>query len=215
MSLVSTHHQHHPASSLTFRKSHLSHIAPTVITLLCATSQTHHLAVTITPPCGCGHMHEDAGARTSSQLHLRHSHSQTEAACIRSFGFFPLVLAFSQLHASGQKAESCSRCVVTCWLNTFQEELLKFKIYLRTMNVSEDFCSWKWQINNLEVILCTHWCMASLHCSHTLNGFLWNCRCFCCLPDFFLVFVFLFFLTPFFLCLFCLPPPLLACRGCF
>lgn len=39
------------------------------------------------------------------------------------------------------------------------------------MNVSEDFCSRMWQINTLEVILCTHWCMASLHCSHTFKSF--------------------------------------------
>lgn len=69
------------------------------------------------------------------------------------------------------------------------------------MNVSEDFCSRMWQINNLEVILCTHWCMASLHCSHTFKSFFDCCFLFfesadafaaCLIFFLFLVLVFFF-----------------------
>lgn len=118
---------------------------------------------------------------------------------------------FSLLPAScfKTKAESCSRCValakyyVTCWLNTFQEEPLKLKIFLWTVNVSMDYCNRiinMWQMNNLELILCTHKCMAFffLHRSHLfLKRSFWNCKCLRCLPE---LFPFSCFFPPTLLC---------------
>lgn len=131
MRLVGTDHRHRTASSLTFRKPHfltsLSH--PSNSSSVCHNSDAHHLAVMIIPSCGCEHItHEDAGARTSSQLHSR-LQLQSEIACILFSSLFLSFLPPPSFTAQNKKAESCSRCVVMCQLNTFQEELLKFKIF--------------------------------------------------------------------------------------
>lgn len=151
--------------------------------------------------------------------------------CLHSYLLTSLLLVFSSFLPAScfkTKTESCSRCFalahynVTCQLNTFQEEPQKLKIFLWTMNVSEDYCN--------RIITCDRWIiwkwfwahmkrMASLHRAHLFSfllKFFWNCKCLRCLPDFF--------------CLFsCSPPsssaslllslsslfPPLACRGCF
>ena len=108
--------------------------------------------------------------KTSTQLHLI-----TDCNCLHSYLLTSLLLFFSCFSPSFtlQKPKQnhapdvlhLININVTCRLNTFQEEPQKLKIFFWTMNVSEEYCN-LWQMNHLEVILCTHFCMASLHCSH-------------------------------------------------
>ncbi len=108
-------------------------------------------------------MHEDAGAQSLVSIALDH---RRQLPALLSAHLSLFVLQFflsSQLHASKTKAESCSRCVakyyVTCRLNTFQEEPQKLKIFLWTMNVSEDYCS--------RIITCDRWIIWKWFCAHT------------------------------------------------
>lgn len=161
--------------------------------------------------CGYEHvMHEDEGALKPL---LNCIWSQTAIACIficSLLYFFFSVLLSSQLHAYKKKTESCSRYValakycVTCQLNTFQEEPQKLKIFLRTMNVSEDYCD---RITTCDRLIIWNW-----FCAHT-NAWLF----FALLSLFLLLFetanafaaCLIFFLSPppppFSLCLFYLP----------
>lgn len=126
--------------------------------------------------------------------------------CISFFQFF----SPPSFMLTKKKTESCSRYValakycVTCQLNTFQEEPQKLKIFLRTMNVSEDYCD---RITTCDRLIIWNW-----FCAHT-NAWLF----FALLSLFLLLFetanafaaCLIFFLSPppppFSLCLFYLP----------
>lgn len=145
---------------------YLQFVFPSVLTLPPAIATRRH-----TTPSRQTTRH--AWRRRSSRNPALHSHLLTSP---------PLVLLqfTSRLPASRFTTQSrimlqmlflCARPKVTCrcWLNTLQGETQKLKIFLWSVNVSEDYCDriitcdrwiiWKWFCALMER-------MASLHCSH-------------------------------------------------